>query len=188
MFAAYRQLDSVIRHQELDSVVQLLTPKSLAFYNKITDHKNLNLDSIVSIGTRYRVPYFAMKYLGSCGEYMKASSDRTDFLRFLAMTDISIFSEKHSYSLYEEECRLEKHAFVAVYKKMGDVNKVSWVKFIRPDSTSYQYDLMYNLKLEETQNRKIFKAQRKAHSKLSDEEFIKMYYPSFDKQNCGLEK
>lgn len=188
MFNTYKELNSAIRHEELDSVVQMLNPKSLEFYYKITDSKNLNLDSIVSIGMRYKVPYFSMKYLGSCGDFMRESSDPTDFFRFLAMSDISIFSNNYSYALLEEESRLEKDAFVAVYKKVNKVNKVNWVKFVRPDSSTYKYDLIYNLKLEERINRKIFKDQRKNYPKLSDEAFIKMYYPTFDKQNCGLTK
>jgi len=188
MFTAFQELNSAVRNGQLDSIVPMLTPKSKSFYDKITNPKNLNLDSIVDIGIRYRVPYFAMKYLGSCGDYMKDSSDKTDFFRFLAMTDISIFSDKNYYKLYKEESRLEKDAWVAIYKKVEDVNKVNWIKFVRPDSITYQYDLIYNLKLEERINRKIFKAQRMKYSKLNDGEFIKMYYPTFDKQDCGLGK
>jgi len=185
MFDAYQELHSTVREGNFDAMVPLLHQKSKSYYNKITDPKNLNLDSIISIGMKYKVPYFSMKYLGSCGDYMKEeSSDPTDFFKYLTATNLSIFSDDIDYRLYEEESRLEKDAWVAIYKKSGEVNKVGWIKFVRPDSTTYEYDLIYNLKLRERMNRKIFKAQRKKHAKLTDEEFIRMYFPTFDNQEC----
>lgn len=186
MFVTYHKLDSLISTRHLDSIPLLLTPKSKDFYHKITDPKNLNLDSIISIGIRYRVPYFAMKYLGSCGDHMKSTDDPLDFFRYLAAKDISIFPKEHGYTLYKEESRIENAAWIAISRKDKGVNKVNWIKLVKSERGTYQYDLIYNLKLEERINRKIFKNQRKKHLKLSDEEFIEMYYPTFDKQECEI--
>ncbi len=186
MFEAYQKLDSLIHNGRLDFLPQLLTPKSKDFYYKITDPKNLNLDSIISIGIRYRVPYFAMKYFGSCGDHMKSTSDALDFFRYLGAKDISIFPENHGYAVYKEESRIENAAWVAISRKDKGVNKVNWIKLVKSEEGIYQYDLIYNLKLEERINRKIFKNQRKKHLKLNDEEFIEMYFPTFDTQECEI--
>jgi len=186
MIEVYNELSDKIESGALDSIPHFMDQESLDFYEQITDPTKLSIDQVIRIGIKYKVPYFSILYLANCGEHIKSSKKSTDFFRYLANNDISFFSKFNVYQVSEEKSKIGDEGFVAIYRTEGGVNKMTWAKFTRPDSNTFKYDLLYNLKLEEKRNREIYKEQRSAKKEIDDETFFRELFDSYNNQNCDL--
>lgn len=186
MIKIYTEMAKKLANGELASIPSFLDEKSLGYYNQITAPSKLSIEEVIDLGIEYKVPYFSMMYLASCGDHMKSANKPTDFFRYLANRDISFFSKYSSYQVNEEKSRVEKEGFVAIYRNEGGANRLSWAKFTRPDSETFKYDLLYNLKLEEKRTKEIYKEQREGKQDLDMKTFLRQLYDSYNNQNCDL--
>lgn len=186
MIEEYNKLYQKVQAGALDSISLFLDEKSISFYDKITDPQLLELEQVINLGMEYKLPYFSVMYLASCGEHMKNAGKPTDFYRYLANRDISFFSKYNIYKVSEEKTKIGDEGFVAIYRNEGGANKMTWAKFTRPDEKTFKYDLLYNLKLEEKRNRAIYKEQREDKKDLDMRSFLKSFYDSYNNQNCDL--
>ncbi len=186
MIEEYQELASSVASGQLEDVDTYLNEKSLSYFQNITDPEQLSVEQVIELGLANKVPYFSVLYLASCGAYMKREGKPSDFFRYLANNGVAFFSKYDSYQVSKEKSKIADEGFVAIYRNEFGVNKMTWAKFTRPDKSTFKYDLLYNLQLEEKKYQEIYKNQRAAASNLEMKAFLKQLYKSYNTQNCDL--
>ena len=162
-----------------------LNATSQAFYNKITDSSYFQVDSMVALGLEYNIPYFTTLYMASCGDVIKQSGKKEDFFLYLAASDISFFSNQEDYYVQEEKSRIEKDAWVCIYRKEGGQNYNSWVRY-EAEESGLNLDLMYTLSMQEKRYKKIYDEFKVDYPDLTKHEYYKAIFSMYNNQNCPI--
>lgn len=164
-----------------------LNAESKAFYEKITDKTYLNIDSLVSLGLEYNIPYFTSLYLASCGDHMIKSNEKEDFFLYLVANNISFFTLEEFYEILEEKSRVDKDGWVSIYRKEGGQNYVSWVRYTSENERWY-YDLLYTLQIHEKEYKRIYDEFKKDYPDLTKEEYFETIFNMYNNQSCEVAK
>ncbi|MFT4533012.1 MAG: hypothetical protein ACJA1A_001006 [Saprospiraceae bacterium] len=161
-------------YSNFDSV---LDEKSKELYLKLIDPDYLNIDSMISLGNKYKIKCTLVDYLALSENRIKEGSSKSEFYRYLGANDISFFSFMNAYYVDKPKLKKGKENFVAIIKEEMTQSKRTWVNFYGNESKGYKLNLLYTLQLEEPKLKLHFKLWQKAsNSELSFDEYIRYYY------------
>ena len=161
--------------------------KSRAFLDEIADPVNLNIDSILVIGKKYKVPFLLVEYL-TLGEVTKdAAVNKQRFFQYLERYDIHFFTYRNVYYTDIKNVVIKEAPYISLLRLDMTKTKRSWIKL--DDENGYKLNLLYTLQNEET---KLEAKERNDRSIQKDKVLKELYWKSegeFTKEyKDGLQK
>lgn len=198
MISTFDTMYDDVVHMRFDKMSSHLSSESNTFFSEVTDTKNLTIEKMIELGTRYKMPYFLVDYLAITGDKIKAGAPATDFYKYLGREDVSFFSYQDAYYVEESKSRLgSKENFVSILTDDMTQTKRGWARFIKDDAGEFKFDLISMLQTKEATQRRSKERLRKQHQdKKTLEDYLAFYYwqnsgagdSKFEAQQAKLEQ
>ncbi|NND32744.1 MAG: hypothetical protein HKN76_09150 [Saprospiraceae bacterium] len=152
----FEKINKAIISGQFEQIIPELDSQSTGFLNLITDTSNLSPGRIVQIGEQYGVSLFCLQYLHEFGNYIRRTSQKEDFFKYLATQGTPWFSTFDQFNLVDDRVRLGKHNYIPIAKKANGSNILYWLKFTKDSDGSFKFDLVDFVQQEEKRRWKFF--------------------------------
>ncbi len=163
--------------QNFVEILGQLDDGSHILIDRLLNPINFNTDSLSKIGETYNIRYFCWRYYTSFG-LDRFEREKSDFVRFMMIEQISIFNHDELMHLIEEKCKVSEESYVAFYYDVAGNKLLNWMRFTADGGDPYKLDLIYTLELNENSYGEIYQYQRKAANLGYDESFKWLYQQS----------
>ena len=145
---AFYDLYENIIEEDYDKVIEKFDEESLAFFNEVTNLENLEYDKMLELGNKWYLKYTLISFLATHGEKMKTMKDPHYFFNFLTNYQISFYASD-PFETMDAQTRIGEETLVAMTRMNYNAKKISWIKFIPQSDNTYQYNIIYTLRLHE---------------------------------------
>lgn len=177
LISAFDEMYGHVLNLDFDQMNNSLNQQSKEFYNEITLDENLNIDSMIVLGQKYRIPYILVNYLALYGDKIKKGAPKTDFYRYLGIEKVSFFSFEDAYYTDKSKTKIGAEPYVAIVRDDLTQSRLSWARFTKDEANNYKYDLLYTLQTKETADKKRNYQLRQMHNgKSTKEEYLRFLY------------
>lgn len=154
-----------------------LNDKSRAYLDALSAIDNQNIDSVMAIGQRYRLPYITTEFMAYYSEDLSSESADAFFYEYLGSQDASIFSFKNAFYIDKAKIKKGKEIFIPVIKEEMSENYLKWTRWTGNDAEGYLLDLMYIVELAEIEKNKSYKQLRQQRGDVTDRDaFLRGLY------------
>jgi len=92
LISYYKEFYNQILNHQVDSIYNHLSTDSKNLVSKLTDEKNMNLDSIIVIGDQYRLPSFCINYFLHYLSIESSIPTRKSFFTYLSSSGCNLNS------------------------------------------------------------------------------------------------
>ena len=168
---------SYVIDSDYESVANLMDDQSTLFLNRLTNSDNQNIDSMLSIGQHYRIPYMMTEYFAFRGEQSDSTNLIPAFFNYLGMQDASLFSFTYGYYVEKSKIKRGESTSIPIIKEIDGRSKRNWVRLNTDTGGDYKFDLLYSLQLFEIKRKKYFENIKQSYADINtDEDFLRQYY------------
>lgn len=168
--------DDILAQDQI-AISAALNDKSRAYLDALSAVGNQNIDSIIAIGQRYRLPYITTEFMAYYSEDLGSGTADAFFFEYLGSQDASIFSFKNAFYVDKTKIKKGKEIFVPVIKEEMAENYLKWTRWTGDDSEGYLLDLIYIVELAEIEKNKSYKQLRQQRGDGTDRDaFLRGLY------------